>query len=199
MRGAVQTRSLTLAATLSALGALGCHGDGAPAPPPSDADFYSCADETRAIPYTKGMTIDSRAGTFAITLLDSFFMEIAGPRSEAPAKGTNSWTVRIADAATAQPLDGLTVVVTPRMPDHPHGTLPVVVEPLGAGSYSVAPLYLYMAGLWNVRFDIETPLASGAAATDLDAAAPAVDAADDAGATTGSSSDTATFPICIPG
>lgn len=142
---------------MAAAGLWGCHSD-APTET-SDAEFLSCADETRAIPYTKGMTLDSGGGAFALTVLESTFADKNGvPRSQAPAKGTNVWTVQIADAATKVPLDGLAIKVTPRMPDHPnHGTLDVVVSPLDTGAYHVEPLYLWMAGLWNVKFESSGP------------------------------------------
>jgi hypothetical protein len=172
------------ALALAAVSAVGCHGDPMTAGP-SDAEFYSCAEETRAIPYTQGMTLDSSGGAFALTVLDSTFADKNGvPRSQAPAKGTNVWTVRITNVATGAPLDGATIKVTPRMPDHPnHGTLDVVVTPIEPGTYDVEPLYLWMAGLWNVKFEIQG--AAGVAGAGGAAGAPVP--------------ETATFPICIPG
>jgi len=177
--------ALTGLTCLTGLIAMGCHSDPMTAGP-SDAEFYSCADETRALPYMKGMTLDSSGGSFALTVLDSQFPDEKDvPHSQAPAKGTNIWTVRITDVATGAPLDGLTIAVTPRMPDHPnHGTLAVVITPLGAGTYDVEPLYLWMAGLWNVKFEVQ--------------GAPAATAAGGAGGAA-PAPETATFPICIPG
>lgn len=179
---------VAVVASLVGVTAVGCHDDPKPTGT-SDADFYSCAEETRAIPYTKGMTLDSTGGAFALTVLDSTFPDENGiARSQAPAKGRNVWTVKITDAVTGAPLDGLSIQVTPRMPDHPnHGTLAVVVTPLGAGIYDLDPLYLWMAGLWNVKVDIQRSDAGGAAAGAGGAAGAAL------------ASDTATFPICIPG
>jgi hypothetical protein len=190
MRGPVLPHAsliLAGAVALASSTAIGCHSDPMAVAPP-DADFYSCADDTRALPYTKGMTLDSSDGTFALTVLDSTFADTNGvARSQAPAKGTNVWTVRITGGAAGAPLDGLTVKVTPRMPDHPnHGTLDVVVTPIDAGTYDVEPLYLWMAGLWNVKFEIqgaETGAVTGAGGASGVGLAP----------------ETATFPICIPG
>ena len=172
------------AVALAGVAAVGCHTDPMMGGP-SDAEFYSCAEETRAIPYTKGMTVDSSGGAFALAVLDSTFPDKNGvPRSQAPAKGTNVWTVRITDVASGAPVDGATVKVTPRMPDHPnHGTLDVVVTPIEPGTYDVEPLYLWMAGLWNVKFEIQRSAAATGAGGADGAAAP----------------ETATFPICIPG
>jgi len=187
MRGAVLPHaSLTFASALAlaAVTAAGCHSDPMLAAS-SDADFYSCAEETRAIPYMKGMTLDSSGGTFALAVLDNTFEVDDVPRSQDPAKGLNAWTVQITDVATGLPTDGVIIKVTPRMPDHPnHGTLEVVVNRIGAGTYDVKPLYLYMAGLWNVKFEIQRPdAATGAGGAGVAAPAP----------------ETATFPICIPG
>ena len=172
-------------ALAAATAAFGCHSDPVKSDT-SDAEFYSCAEETRAIPYSKGMTLDSSGGVFALTVLDSTFEDENGvPRSQAPAKGTNAWTVRITDVATAVPLAGATFEVKPRMPDHPnHATLEVGIMPLEPGSYYLKPLYLWMAGLWNVKFEIQRSAeAAGAGGAAGSAPAP----------------ETATFPICIPG
>jgi len=178
------TRGGVGALALAAVTAVGCHGDPMTAGT-SDADFYSCAEETRAIPYTKGMTLDSSGGVFALTLLDSTFADKDGiARSQAPAKGTNVWTVRITDVATGAPLAGATITVTPRMPDHPnHATLVVHVNEIEPGTYDLDPVYLWMAGLWNVKFEIQ----------------PSADTTGAGGAAGAPVPETATFPICIPG
>ena len=71
-----------------------------------------------------------------------------------PARGDNTWTVRIADAAGA-PEEGMVVDLRPWMPDHGHGS-PVEEEvtDLGAGEYEATPLNLFMAGFWTVTFDV---------------------------------------------
>lgn len=179
MRGALLGSSVFLAASVSALG---CQGPGSGMGGPPDADFYSCADEPRAPPYTKGMSATSATGAFTVKLLDSTFTDATGTHSEAPAKGVNVWTIEVQDAVTAAPLDGVTMVVTPRMPDHAHGTpLVVGVTSLGGGTYTFAPVYLYMPGFWQVSVELRG-LSGG---SDGDAGA--------------SASDTALVPICIPG
>jgi hypothetical protein len=176
MRGALLGSSLFLAATVSGLG---CQGHGTQIGVPPDADFYSCADDARATPYTKGMSVTSETGAFTVKLLDSTFTDPTGTHSEAPAKGVNVWTIEVQDAVTAAPLDGVTMVVMPRMPDHAHGTRAVAVTSLGGGTYTLEPVYLYMAGFWQVSVEVRVPSTGS-----------------DAGA---SASDTAVFPICISG
>jgi hypothetical protein len=119
------------------------------------------------MPYAAGMHVASAAGTFGVKLLDS----VPGP----PVKGNNSWTIEIDDAASGAPVDGLQVSVTPWMPDHGHGTQPVVVSAVGGpGQYGLMPVYLYMSGFWQVQIGIKST--GGAVATQ----------------------DQAIVPICIP-
>lgn len=113
------------------------------------AALFSCETETRAVPYSADLTRSSSSGAWQAVLVASD----PGP----PIKGSNTWTVRILDGAGATRDD---VVVTARtfMPDHNHGsTVKAVVTPMGAGVYRVAPLYLYMPGLWQVTLDIDAP------------------------------------------
>jgi hypothetical protein len=127
----------------------------------STGAFLTCATEKRAIPYQAGMEVASSLGLFEVKLLDS----VPGP----PVKGNNTWTVEIDDASGA-PLDGLTVSVSPWMPDHGHGTQPVVVTTAGSGRYDLAPVYLYMSGFWQVPLVIKSP--TGATATQDEAIVP---------------------------
>ncbi|MEO7669740.1 MAG: FixH family protein [Myxococcales bacterium] len=102
----------------------------------------------------------------------------AAPPTEAPlgtvtSSGTASWTVsvwtapapprkgviqvllRVNDAGGA-PVDGLQVHVIPWMPAHGHGGSRVApVTPQGDGWYLVAPVYLYMSGVWELRTSFE--------------------------------------------
>jgi hypothetical protein len=130
--------------------------------------FLTCETDTRAVPYHPGMEVESSAQppVFRLKLLES----VPGP----PVKGRNTWTVEVDELATGAALDDLELTVTPYMPDHMHGTIPVVVTPAGAGTYTLAPVYLYMSGVWQVRFTIV--------------------GRDVAGGTT----DTAMIPVCIP-
>ena len=72
-----------------------------------------------------------------------------------PAKNDNTWRVRVVDVNGA-PLSGLSLAVTPWMPDHGHGTLvaPVVTEQAEAGEYLIEPVNLRMPGLWDVTVEV---------------------------------------------
>jgi YtkA-like len=134
------------AALAAALGA-GC----GPAPSTEAVDsglLYSCATETRAVPYAPNLERDSMSGAFKAVLVDS----VPGP----PIKGSNVWTVKITDAAGA-PQDGLTVTASPYMPDHRHPTtVKAVVTPAndGTGTYKLDPVYLFMPGFWEVTLTL---------------------------------------------
>lgn len=133
----------------------------------TDGSYLTCDTETRAMPYLPGMHVASSAGAFELKLLAS----VPGP----PVKGNNTWSVEIDDGTSGAPLDGLVVSVSPWMPDHGHGTEPVVVTPMGgSGRYSLMPVYLYMSGLWQVQFGIKS----------VDGVSP--------------TQDQAVLPICIP-
>lgn len=159
---------------LAALGAIGC-GSTSAVPPPTpedDADFVSCAAETRATPYTAGMSETSIAGSWTVKLLKNTYVLNGKSLSEAPAKGTDTWTIEI-DDASGQPTDSVLNGVSPWMPDHQHGTTAVNGVGIGAGKYTL-PIYFYMAGYWEVTINLSS--------------------AGDAG----SAMDSAMFPICVP-
>lgn len=152
------TSGLMGAAALAAT-AMGC-GGGAEN---TDGALFSCETETRAVEYMPGLTRTSASGAWQAVLVTSE----PGP----PIKGTNTWTMKVLDAAGAAH-DDITVTARTFMPDHNHGsTIKAHVTPTGDGRYRVTPLYLYMPGLWQVTLDVET--ADGP--------------------------DSVMFPICIPG
>ncbi|HEX2657105.1 MAG TPA: FixH family protein [Polyangia bacterium] len=156
---------VTSALAFALIGASGCGSSSEPMV--TDADFYSCAEETRATPYQAGMSVTSRDGRFVIKVLDSTWTDPSGNViSEAPAKGINAWTLEVDDAATLQPVDGLKINVTPRMPDHRHGTKTVAVTAAGGGVYALNPLYLYMVGYWEITLDMTDAAGATAAAPD---------------------------------
>lgn len=138
------SRLTVLAATLALLClSVACGGDNAPN---SDAAGVNCSNEPCADTYTANMVKSGSSGSFIFLLIDS----TPGP----PAKGDNSWNLRLTDTGDT-PIDGATLEVTPFMPDHGHGTpIRVVVTPAGSnGEYTAAPINLWMPGLWEVTID----------------------------------------------
>jgi hypothetical protein len=157
---------------------------------PMDADFVTCNPEPRATPYQPGMQVTSANGTFIVKLLSNTFTDSSGKTlDESFVKGYDVWSVETDAATSMMPLDGLSIGVSPYMPDHKHGTTPVRVLPAGStGVYTMSPVNLYMAGYWEVTFTIvQTPPAD---ASDPDAGADAAPPAP--------ISDTAVLKICVP-
>jgi hypothetical protein len=129
-------RWITLAIAVTAAA---CSGGGGGDVGP-DADI-GCRFDHRAMTYAAGMKLAGDSGAL------SFAIETATPAP--PLKGNNSWTVQILDGSGA-PVTGATMTAVPFMPDHGHGTqVTPVVTPAG-DAYTVAPLYLFMPGLWQV-------------------------------------------------
>ncbi len=71
-----------------------------------------------------------------------------------PMKGVNAWTLMISDHAGADAEDA-EVIVTPYMPEHGHGSQSdAVVTVDGGGQYTVTPVDLHMAGVWDSTIEI---------------------------------------------
>jgi len=133
-------------------------------------DFVDCSADTRATPYAAGMKETSLSGAWVVKLLNNTFLVDGKPVIQAPAKGTDSWTIEV-DDASGRPADGIVTGVSPYMPDHRHGTTPVAVTTAGTGTYTLTPLYLYMSGYWEITIGLTG---------------------------SGAGTDSAMFPICIP-
>ena len=135
----------------------------------------TCSSDARAMLYQPGMSQTTSEGHLMVTLLSS----LPGP----PLKGNNTWVVEVRDPNG--PIDGATLSATPFMPDHGHGSsIRVGVEAAGApGTYRLArprsprgrlardfpnglvptsygylaPVNLFMSGLWRVTVNVATP------------------------------------------
>jgi YtkA-like len=162
-------RAPWLLPVLAIAAAGGCGNGAAPVDAGDDGLTFATCLESHAsksvMPYAPGVTVPSSGGTYMATLVTS---QPGYPDDHKPpgpeVKGVNTWNVLIGDSAGA-PLDGLTVTVTPYMPDHRHGTsVAPVTTASGAGGYLVTPVYLYMSGYWEVTLDIEPPATDGGAA-----------------------------------
>jgi len=155
--------SLTLVLGMGVAGCSGAGGD--PGSDTVDAGlFYDCTTEPRAVAAVPGLLRTSSTGIMQATL------ESLTPT--ALVKGSNTWKVGLSDTAGTA-LAGATIKAVPFMPDHGHGTsVKVGVSDMGAGDYGLTPLYLYMAGYWEITLTVMPP---------------------------GGSSDSIVFPVCIPG
>jgi hypothetical protein len=136
---------------LAGLGLPACGGGNGSATDaaPNEQDASACATDPRASPYTPGLTRPSQHGKFVAQLQKS--------DPAPPAKGDNTWDIRLVDA-TGEPVEGARIDVMPFMPDHGHGTsIDAVVTPAssGGGQYSISPINLWMPGLWQVTLRAE--------------------------------------------
>ncbi|EYF07458.1 auxin-binding protein [Chondromyces apiculatus DSM 436] len=147
-RGAFAVLTAFLAAFLVA--GVGCDGgddDGEPTTSTTTVTGGVCEGETRSDVYSAGMEVPSEGGSFSVRLVEA----TPGP----PAKGENSWTLLVLDGA-GQAVEGVTLTVTPWMPDHNHGSPapPTVRATVTPGEYEVSAIDLIMAGFWEVTVDI---------------------------------------------
>lgn len=109
---------------------------------PVDAPRF-CDSETRDDPYGAGLTKIGANG-YSVVLVSS--------TPAPPQKGNNTWVVQVRHP---DPIDGLHLRVVPFMPDHGHGTAVVpVITPGANGTYTAAPVNLFMTGFWSTRIDL---------------------------------------------
>jgi hypothetical protein len=132
----------------------------------SDAAI-GCAGDPRAEEFTPNLTHKGDSGSLSFV--------IAGSNFTPPAVDNNTWTLKILDA-TGQPVKDAVLSFPPRsnpsdpwMPDHSHGALPAKSVNNGDGTYTIAPLYFFMGGVWSTYIS----------------------------ATSGSVADSTTFTFCV--
>lgn len=99
-----------------------------------------CETEERDDDFSLGLTHEGSAVRVAIADADPAL----------PIRGDNTWTLAITDESGAA-MQGMSLVVTPWMPDHGHGSpVQVKVTALEDGEYELTPLNLFMAGYWEI-------------------------------------------------
>lgn len=137
--------ALALLLPLACAGA-GCStSSGAPvAPVDAGPAQVTCQKDTRVDTYVSNFTKASASGKLKVSLTTS--------DPAPPAVGTNSWTLRVTDGAGA-PITNAPITIASFMPDHGHGSsVRAVITPGSDGTYTVAPVYLFMPGVWRVTF-----------------------------------------------
>jgi hypothetical protein len=102
----------------------------------------SCKTDERVDAFTEGMAKDGSLGELSFELVTS--------EPAPPAKGDNAFSVRIIDK-NGEPAE-VSLEVQLSMPDHGHGSpaVPEVSFDAERRTFSVAPLDLFMAGVWRV-------------------------------------------------
>jgi YtkA-like protein len=126
-----------------ACSALGC-GSSDEDPPGAATPTVSCVGDPRLDSYSGEL---DKAGERGLLSFRFFNLE-----PSPPARGNNTFHVEVRDAAGAEMQGDLRVDST--MPDHGHGTSvePVITPDPALGSFTVEPLYLFMPGVWRLRF-----------------------------------------------
>jgi YtkA-like len=154
-----------LVASLSFAFAVGCASNDTSGDD-DGSDAPDCSTVTGTDTFTVGLEKMGAAGNADFKLM-----------SIAPApviRGDNTWVVQInsmANNVVGSPMDGATVTGTPYMPAHQHGS-PIIaaVTPTGnPGEYSIAPINMWMPGIWQTTVAV----------------------------TSGSTSDRAVFAFCV--
>jgi len=144
----MQTRRAALAAGIVGLCAIASGGCGGspPAIPPVPASF----------PAQALTTVGSTSGALQVAL-----RSVPDP----PVRGQNVGQLTLTDG-TGQPVDGVTVEILPWMPSHGHGTSEAVgVTDQGGGVFIANPLYLFMAGEWQIQMKFQGAIDDTATAT----------------------------------
>jgi hypothetical protein len=90
-------------------------------------------------------------------MIDGYSVMLMESTPSPPIKGDNEWMIHVRDPMGAN-LDGVTVAVTPFMPDHGHKSpKDAMIAAEGDGMYMASPVSFFMAGLWQTTVDV-TPV-----------------------------------------
>jgi hypothetical protein len=151
-------------ATLSA-GVTACSSNNAASAPPDAGEDTSSVvgcDSPNEETYSANM---QQAGASSVF---TFVLQSSDPAP--PANDNNTWVIQLLDSG-GQPVTSATFTAKATMPTMTHGTTPVTITSNGDGTYTLTPLYFFMAGLWQVAIS----------------------------ATSGSQKDTTSFYFCVSG
>ncbi|HTR51853.1 MAG TPA: FixH family protein [Kofleriaceae bacterium] len=134
---------------------MACSSSGSGTTP--DSYIYTCtASDDNPQTYIAGLQVMGTSQKMAFSLLDA----MPAP----PARGNNTWMVQInammSDAMVGPAVTDATIVATPFMPDHGHGTpILVGVTNNGGGQYELTPVNLWMPGYWVTTLVVTSPTA----------------------------------------
>jgi hypothetical protein len=107
----------------------------------------SCAQDPRVVAYAAGVVATATDGALSVHFM------AADPAP--PAKGNNTWTVRVLDGK-GDPVNGAAIVTKAFMPDHGHGSSikPQATGKGDDGTYEITPVNLFMPGVWQITFTV---------------------------------------------
>jgi MYXO-CTERM domain-containing protein len=127
----------------------GCSGKGDPNPSAAPAPTSMATDCSGDFDtFEPGMTKLAKPGQISVELAE------ATP-SPPVVRDDNTWRLKLTDA-DGEPVVGATLVATPYMPQHQHGTAEVVIEEQGDGAYVLSPIELIMPGVWEIPLSVTT-------------------------------------------
>lgn len=139
---------------LPALALAGCASKAEPAAKPDEAE--ECTGDFDV--FEPGMTQLAEPGDITVELTN------AEP-SPPVVRSDNAWWLKLTDA-DGNPMSGATLLASPYMPKHQHGSAEVVVEDLGEGEYRLSPIELIMPGVWEIPLSV-TPADGEASETEF--------------------------------
>jgi hypothetical protein len=134
-------------------GASGGNGTGNSLDPDGGIDrggdaSIGCVGDPRGEKFALNMTHKGDSGMLSFVIAGANFTPPAAPDN-------NSWTIKVLDAS-GQPVKNATLTFPknghpsdPWMPDHPHGAPLAQYMNNMDGTYTVAPLYFFMGGIWS--------------------------------------------------
>ncbi|HEX7837522.1 MAG TPA: FixH family protein [Kofleriaceae bacterium] len=132
-----------------ATAAVAACGGGGNSPPDAD-EALACITSGRGEMYSVGLDHPGKAGLFDVKLMS------ANPAP--PGFNNNTWVIQVnsmAAGVVGSPVDGATILVTPFMPDHQHGTaIKAKIQALPGGQYQLSPINLWMPGYWETTIDV---------------------------------------------
>jgi hypothetical protein len=108
------------------------------------SDLVSC-DDPRVEAFAPAMQQMGASGVFRFVLISS----VPSP----PADQTNVFVVEVLDAG-GNKVTGATLTAVATMPTMNHGTSDVLVTPNADGTYTLQPLYFFMAGFWETAIHV---------------------------------------------
>jgi hypothetical protein len=113
-----------------------------------DGDVVGCQTDPRDDTYAPNLAKAGASGNFQFVLVSAN----PGP----PAIDNNTWVVQLLDSS-GTPVPGATFTsIKPWMPDHGHGSSAVPADTDNHdGTYTIQPLYFFMAGLWQVTLAVQ--------------------------------------------
>lgn len=141
-----------LALTFALAPLCACSGEDPEAPSEHRADAGGSASDAGA------PSCESRVEALQLeTDEEPLLVDVLRQEPSPPVAGDNTFWVSLAVEGNTLDVDASAISVSPRMPDHGHGT-PVAVQVFdeGGGEYRLSPVNTFMPGFWEVEVQVES-------------------------------------------